>query len=355
MITYIILFVLSIILILFNVKFIKRRAENFNYLAPEITNGEKGISAIFIIFHHVSQQITLPPVFIVLDYIGFICVAVFFFISGYGLMYGIEHKENYLHGFFKKRILALMMPYWIVTIFDIIYHLIVNGIGQLDLLNLFLRLIAINAPWFITAILFMYLGFWLFFKIALCVKRKNLGLILMTVYVILYVIGCIMLNLEGSYTASISAFLLGLYWIKIQGGYLNWINKKYILKTIIILVAFMCCFTGRLFLAYKGINNNILHIFLRNVVSVLFIITMLTVTQSVRFEGKIVSFLGKISYELYLVHITLMGFISIKLDPNHYVMIIVLCSIIVAFVLNLFDIFILKLINRNIQKNDCKL
>ena len=107
-----------IAIILFSCHII-RGGYNDNYLSPLTTKYEKGISAIMIVMHHLSQNISIHGILVVMQYIGFILVAIFFFISGYGLMYGFNNKHNYLHGFFKRRIVTILVPYWIVNTISI--------------------------------------------------------------------------------------------------------------------------------------------------------------------------------------------------------------------------------------------
>lgn len=70
------------------------------YLSLMTTKQLKGIVAYAIIIHHLSQKMQVPGLLSIIGYIGFICVAVFFFISGYGLECALKNKENYLKHFF---------------------------------------------------------------------------------------------------------------------------------------------------------------------------------------------------------------------------------------------------------------
>ena len=49
----------------------------------------------------IKNPIILEPMF---RNIGFICVSIFFFISGWGTMYGYLKKEDYLNGFVSRKI-----------------------------------------------------------------------------------------------------------------------------------------------------------------------------------------------------------------------------------------------------------
>ena len=57
---------------------------------------------------------------------GILFVGVFFALSGYGLMYSLENKEEYLINFFPNRMKKILIPAYIVFVTDIILHSIIN-------------------------------------------------------------------------------------------------------------------------------------------------------------------------------------------------------------------------------------
>lgn len=249
--------------------------------------------------------------FVILGYIGFILVAVFFFISGYGLSYGVQYKHNYLKGFFRKRLLPVLVPYWIVNTIDIVFYLIKGTVfTPMQYVLSYIGVDTITGTWFVTAILVLYLIFWIAFK-----SKKSyvvLGLCLVG-----YCIICFNLNLHSSFTASIAAFALGVIWNRIDRRMITWIRERYYLKSLIILGTFGIMFFGRLVLSAKGLNNEIVQLVLRNFISVLFIFVLIAVTQKVQFTGKVLEWLGNISYELYIVHYVLLSMLS-SLNPDVY-------------------------------------
>ena len=48
---------------------------------------------------------------------GHTCVAVFFFLSGYGLEYSLSNKPGYMRTFLQKRALGLLIQYWLIMMF----------------------------------------------------------------------------------------------------------------------------------------------------------------------------------------------------------------------------------------------
>lgn len=91
---------------------------------------------------------------------------------------------------------------------------------------------------------------------------------------------------------------------------ITWIREKYFLKLLIILGTFGIMFFGRLVLSAKGLNNEVVQFVLRNLISVLFVYALIAVTQKVQFTGKVLDWLGNISYELYIVHSVLLSMLS---------------------------------------------
>ena len=92
------------VLILFSVFVYLIPGNDKDYLAVQSTSGMKGIMAIMIIFHHISQHVTTGITFSNFNYMGWYIVSVFFFLSGYGLYTQFTIKDNYLYNFFKKRV-----------------------------------------------------------------------------------------------------------------------------------------------------------------------------------------------------------------------------------------------------------
>ena len=84
------------VLILFSVFVYLIPGNDKDYLAVQSTSGMKGIMAIMIIFHHISQHVTTGITFSNFNYMGWYIVSVFFFLSGYGLYTQFTIKDNYL-------------------------------------------------------------------------------------------------------------------------------------------------------------------------------------------------------------------------------------------------------------------
>lgn len=69
----------------------------------------KIIAAIVVVISHLVKDYNLGIFNQLFDF-GTYSVALFFFLSGYGLMYSLQNKENYLNNFLKKGFPKLLSP-----------------------------------------------------------------------------------------------------------------------------------------------------------------------------------------------------------------------------------------------------
>ena len=85
------------------------------HLGKNATNNLKGISIIFIILHHINQEIgEVGGTFFSsrLTLAGRLGVAIFFFVSGYGVMRQYQIKgSTYLKNFLSHRVLPIVVLY----------------------------------------------------------------------------------------------------------------------------------------------------------------------------------------------------------------------------------------------------
>ncbi len=140
-----------------------------NYLSAQTTASLKGICAIVVLIHHLYQnnyQYVPNVLGGLLQYMGVFAVTVFFFLSGYGVMYCYRNKEQYLHKFPIKKIL----PFYALILFLNGFYFIVSFISHepaaiRSLLQSFVfRDILISNGWYLYVQLFLYVGFYVCFR-----------------------------------------------------------------------------------------------------------------------------------------------------------------------------------------------
>ncbi len=87
----------------------------------------RGVLAVFIVLHHCVLRTDgagadVPWVLSQFSFMGAPVVAVFFFLSGYGLTRSLKCKgEAYLHGFLHKRLSKILIP---LVLCSIVYSLV---------------------------------------------------------------------------------------------------------------------------------------------------------------------------------------------------------------------------------------
>ena len=145
-----------------SVKIIGGGGQPFN---KTFSDNLKGYLSLMIICNHLAASIKNPiilePMF---RNIGFICVSIFFFISGWGTMYGYLKKEDYLNGFVSRKITKILIPYLIAIILYSAAE-IATGSSFIECLESF----AVGSPvakysWYIIAVFVYYIEFWIAFK-----------------------------------------------------------------------------------------------------------------------------------------------------------------------------------------------
>ena len=113
-----------IIIICFKMEF-REEGKFFNPLNFQQTKNMKGILSILVFLTHLDGlklKKTSYYFFSRLKY-GYILVGFFFFYSGYGLMKQYLTKNNYLKGFLRKRLITILIPFYLVnTICGLLFY-----------------------------------------------------------------------------------------------------------------------------------------------------------------------------------------------------------------------------------------
>lgn len=131
------------------------KGEKNDALSIRNVNVLKGISIVGVFVEHCSKEFTGLFLYKFFCSLGLFSVAIFFFVSGYGLMYGLKHKNHYEKGFVRHRILPIVVCYLLVCAF----YWVVKGFGTVKLLDVVLCGY-IPFSWYVLSILVLYLFFY---------------------------------------------------------------------------------------------------------------------------------------------------------------------------------------------------
>ena len=150
------------------------------------TNQMKGIAILIIIVTHVAQALGYPGYLSLFHHLGFPSVAIFLILSGYGIFLSLEKKG--LNNFFSKRVMRVYIPFILamtgkILIFD---YFILNKRSRVgnSLLNIFLDPGSLDMNmWFIVYILFWYCITYVIFSVNKLNKSKIFYLFLTAIVV----------------------------------------------------------------------------------------------------------------------------------------------------------------------------
>jgi hypothetical protein len=175
-------YALLIVLILFGCKFAWRKNEfNDDFLSLDVTKSLRGLAAIGVILHHISQESAFQKVKELSPFVnaGFYFVAIFFFCSGFGLIKSLKSKENYLDGFLKNRVLkTIIVPFYVCVLIYGIYKLIIGVKMPVAhwITNLLGLTLMNDYAWYPIVLAILYIAFYFIFKY---VKNRKLCFALM--------------------------------------------------------------------------------------------------------------------------------------------------------------------------------
>lgn len=287
----------------------------------------KGIAAIFVVLHHLAQRIGINIMTIPYIEIGKYAVALFLALSGYGVMNSLKNKKNYLNGFLKSRIAKVYVPFILSNcIFLCIKYLNNENFDMLQIIKYILGIELIDSSmWFIIMIMVCYVIFYLIFKFT---DIKS-GMITFTIINILYFLIAIYLKVSVVYINISFCFLIGMYLSYREEMILIKINNGNILKVLITLILLIVtrvigiCISDK-YLFIDMIFNNLSTIF--------FVLMLVILLRLISFKLNIYSFIGMISFSIYLLHNKIM---YIFIDSNKSVtkMIVYFTSLLFASII----------------------
>jgi peptidoglycan/LPS O-acetylase OafA/YrhL len=263
-------------------------------LDKKATEALKGILILIVTFSHLTAYIDCGIIKEICNY-GALAVSVFFFISGYGLMKSLIYRKDYLTNFISKRFSKILPPIIIVTIIYIPLKVYFDGTNLYQLLKDLAKGHTLTPyAWYIYAIILYYLSFYTTFKI---IKRKNIAIAFVFIMIILYTGIIKYLNWGAWWYISSFAFPMGLLYAYHEQKIIELLYIKSRVSTTLIYLAnifiLLYCALGTYFMwpGWGGIMYNLIPLLI------------MPILYSFNLERiHILRFLGRISYEIYILH-----------------------------------------------------
>ena len=305
-----------------------------NPMNQKTCNCLRGLLLICILFMHSNTTINFP----ILLETGSLFVSVFFFQSGYGLYYSSKYKENYFDNFFLKRFSKLLPPFFITNFFIGLFYFLKNDISFSKMLTSIFGIPLLNVyGWYVLTTIYLYIIFYFCFKY---IKNDKLSISILTI-LILFPYTFVCRNFDSWWISTTFNFSFGIIYAINEEKIMKNINKHYnkllLINTLLFITSYL------IDLIY--LQNTIL----KNIIGCLFSSIVLLLSCKFSFYSKLLEYMGKYSYEIYIVQFLYINVICSNVlylvlsKPNFafyvfvlYICLSVSCSIITGVLLQKF-------------------
>lgn len=308
--------------------------DNEDYLSLSTSKSVRGFLSILIIFHHISQRVNNGYLFRICYLVGYPCVAIFFFQSGYGLIQSVMKKKDYHVHFLKKRALPILIIYTLMTLVYMVCWRMVGTVYHIE--DIFRTILFTDRPidefsWYILNILFYYVWFNLYLQKTPDDPKEMIKGTFIGTFV--WSLACLLLT-KGSWWYQTSLlFPLGMVYAYHEDKYRNYIitNYKKVLRNTIL--AYIACNLIKLYFTW---HFNILYYFICTIgIAITMVGFVLLYLIKHQFGNPALNFLGQMSLELYLTQGLLLNVfryvIPLNLNPLFYTLFSLVMTIILAY------------------------
>lgn len=320
-----------------------RGSWNEDHWSAEECKAVRGIAAIGIILHHLAQKTAaswVPSEYLMhgLDpfvNLGYILVGIFFFCSGYGLYMSMSSKPDYLKGFIGRHFRPVIFCYLIA---NSVFYLVGEELSGYN--------------WYIYAILYLYLAFFLCFRYT---QKERTAVILLLCSIVLYIAFCDFSTVGTWSYNTVGVFAVGLLFAKYREKLIEFFGRRYVLWLAVSLVLSAVCFAAALSTSAVMAETEVRTIYnltrlttvlLQFLASAAFSIFIFLLNRKISFSCKVLQFLGTMSLELYLIHVTFVELFSYWFvneqhinvlyirNPFLYALVVLVLSVISAYALH---------------------
>lgn len=321
---YVLVYIILPIILILNCK----KQDNNKILEKNTTDAIKGFLVVYVAIHHYIQNIVNPQFLNTLNFVGFLCVSFFFLMSGYGLTLSYYKHKN-LKGFFKKRFLRLYFPFVIANILVAILNNIVikSNYSIIDILFTSFTLRTIYSKiilWYVFVQILMYIFFYISFKL---LKNKNSKILCIIISTLVYIFIAKYLGQGAWRYNTCLCFSVGVI-IATYKEQLKSILEKYCIGIIGILFTI---FIASWYLVIKGIYSY----YITFICAIIFALLLVAITYKIDFQSKIYGYIGKISYEFYIIQLPVINMIIDLIGNNVLgIYLILLGTIVISIITN---------------------
>ena len=260
------------------------------------TESLKGIFTFFVILRHINNRCGLVSdwrLLLIFDSMGYLSVAMYFFISGFGLMRAYKTRAGYLGTFPQRRLLPFYTDCLFTIVLYAIFRFFTTGFtaGEFFRSMLFGYTIVENG-WYLQAILVFYVLFYFVFSTKL---GTGLKVFLMLAASMIYMDVCIHYGRGDWWYSSILSLTLGFTWGACAERIEAFLShrRKYLLALPASLAVFCALFS------LSVVRESIVFKMLSAPAFSVFVILLV---RAVRVDCGFFRFLGKRSFQIYSLH-----------------------------------------------------
>jgi len=299
-----------------------------SFISFEDTTFLRGFWCIIVVLVHVPAdfQNKLQDMMGSFAYIG---VTFFFLTSAYGLKYKLSTDAEYIRNFWRRRLPSLLFPALIANAFVVTMKAL-NG----DRLTVFSYFKFNN---WVKVLLLMYFAFWIIYGV---LPKTIRGGYWQDIVMVSFVAACSLIDrltiikITSIWVVEPLGFAYGIIIANHKNDIERWLKKRWLLKTACLLIA--SGLLGVAYLKYKPvlfIGDYLLKIVLGIAITA-FIFSFIF---KFRVGNSVNNFLGKISYEVYLIHggvFALLMAVFDRINSGVFIATSVAVTIIIATLLN---------------------
>lgn len=344
----------------------------------------QALACIGVVLHHVTQEITgfgvvdKGPITI-FNSIGILFTSLFFVFSGYGLIISVRTKEAYLKTFLRKRLPTILVPFWVANIIAVLVRIFYMQIPMdtKDIIQYVLGLVLINGNgWYIVEIFFLYLAFYLIFKVC---KNQKIALVLLSIASLIPIaiglrsghdtstMGNHWFMGEWWYNSTI-VFVMGLWVAYFKDQVLTFAKKYYrallITSAVLLVATYVIEEYVRMVFGYYSvtpigqiISNEAITLYAQMALCLVFTWVVLLLGMKMSLGNPLLKGISVISMEIFLLHGIFLQCVfdaSQMSDAMLYIAVLG-CGIVTAIIVHLIDKAILTWIHRYVEKKGRKL
>lgn len=337
------IYLLGLLVILFaGCKMAKKKTLHEDFLDYPIAKALQGFAALAIILHHVTQDVTQygahnKGIIGILNDTGVLFTGMFFFFSGYGLIISLLNKKDYMKGFLKKRLATVMIPFYVCNLLfvGVSYATGYKATSQEWMTYASGGILMNDQMWFIIELAILYFAFFLIFKKGKSgIKQFAIMAIFITVMTTMSLLsghdslqGTLGLWFHGEWWYNTTwLFFVGMLVAKHKDSIFAFAKKSYVwLLPVSIVVTVVLYFATMYMLGtmgywkesatYPGYLEKFLTMLVQCSFVIVFVLTFVLITMKVQFKNKVLSFMGTIALETYLIqNIFIVNFTNMKND-----------------------------------------